>query len=229
MLKRTPWLLAKACKTSKCTCDLFIIRSLLLTAVCFSVFKPAVHAQKVSFDQRILINIMDKRTEGATRFYKGISNTTQTVATAIPISVLVAGLVTNDKTTIKKGLYLVETAAFTALVTHVMKNSFQRDRPYIKNPDILSTSTSSSYSFPSGHTSTAFATATSVTIAYPKWYVAVPAYAWATSVGYSRIYQGVHYPSDVLAGAVLGAGSAWLMHKANKWLFKKEVKAVPQY
>jgi undecaprenyl-diphosphatase len=84
--------------------------------------------------------------------------------------------------------------------------------------------TGNSPSFPSGHTSVAFSTATSLYLAYPKWYVAVPAFTYAASVGYSRMYLGVHYPSDVLAGAVIGAGSAWLMYKANKWLFKKKPK-----
>jgi undecaprenyl-diphosphatase len=36
------------------------------------------------------------------------------------------------------------------------------------------------------------------------------------------MYLGVHYPTDVLAGAVIGAGSAWLMYKANRWLFRKK-------
>jgi membrane-associated phospholipid phosphatase len=67
-------------------------------------------------------------------------------------------------------------------------------------------------SFPSGHTSMAFSLATSVSLAYPKWYVIFPSYLWAGAVGYSRMDLGVHYPSDVLFGAALGAGSAYLCH-----------------
>jgi membrane-associated phospholipid phosphatase len=43
------------------------------------------------------------------------------------------------------------------------------------------------------------------------------------------MYLGVHYPSDVLVGAAVGAGSAWLMYKANKWLFKKKPQVMPQF
>ena len=68
----------------------------------------------------------------------------------------------------------------------------------------------------------AFATATTLTLECKKWYVAVPAYAWAAGVGYSRMYLGEHYPSDVIAGAVVGAGSAWLSHWATQKLFHKK-------
>lgn len=81
-----------------------------------------------------------------------------------------------------------------------------------------------SYSMPSGHTSTAFATATSLSLAYPKWYVVAPSFVWAGAIGYSRMHLGVHYPSDVLAGAIVGSGSAYLTYKANQWINKKRKK-----
>jgi undecaprenyl-diphosphatase len=203
--------------------NLFYLRILFLLTICFVSMQPATQAQqRVGFDQRMLIRLMENRSDGATRFYRGISNTTQTVATLIPLSVIAAGVIDNDKPTMKKGLYLAETVAGATLITYGLKYGFQRERPFKANPNIIAAGDGSSPSFPSGHTSVAFAAATSLTIAYPKWYVAVPAYAWAASVGYSRMYLGVHYPSDVAVGAVIGAGSAWLMYKANMWLFKKK-------
>ena len=79
-------------------------------------------------------------------------------------------------------------------------------------------------SFPSGHTSDAFSLATALSIVYPKWYVVVPAYAWAVTVGYSRMALGVHYPGDVLAGALIGAGSAYLCFRGQLWLQKKQTQ-----
>jgi membrane-associated phospholipid phosphatase len=61
-------------------------------------------------------------------------------------------------------------------------------------------------------------------MAYPKWYVVVPSFVWASSVGYSRMHLGVHYPSDVLVGAMVGSSSAFLTQKANQWLNKKRKK-----
>jgi len=57
-------------------------------------------------------------------------------------------------------------------------------------------------SFPSGHASTSFAAATVLTFARPRW---APAFfLLALAIGFSRVYVGVHYPLDVVGGAVLG-------------------------
>jgi len=91
------------------------------------------------------------------------------------------------------------------------------------------------YSFPSGHTAGAFAIATTLTLRYSKNpEVYIPAFVWAGLVGYERIYFGLHYPSDVLGGSLVGAGSFLLVYKykdeilpiAYKLLGKKEPRNV---
>jgi len=108
-----------------------------------------------------------------------------------------------------------------------LKVTFNRERPGDQYPDLVfPSSPTHGKSFPSGHTSLAFNTAAELTIQYPKWYIAAPAYLWAGSVGYSRLYLGKHYPSDVLGGAATGIGtaylSAWLNHKLFKSYYKHE-------
>ena len=64
-------------------------------------------------------------------------------------------------------------------------------------------------SFPSGHTATSFACATVLAVLVPR---AAPAfYVLALAIGYSRIYVGVHWPLDVVGGAVVGVATALLL------------------
>jgi undecaprenyl-diphosphatase len=62
------------------------------------------------------------------------------------------------------------------------------------------------HSFPSGHATVAFACATVLALAVPR--LRVPLFVLAALIAFSRVYVGVHYPFDVLAGAVLGVGLA---------------------
>ena len=71
-------------------------------------------------------------------------------------------------------------------------------------------------SFPSGHTSSWFSMAVVYADKYPK--LTIPLYSCGILVGLSRIYQGQHYPSDVLAGAILGWASGFLTLKLEKKL-----------
>ena len=120
------------------------------------------------------------------------------------------------QTSITTGIALMVNQIFTSGIKEIVK----RPRPTIAyNPtDIMNHGVwLENLSFPSLHTSSAFTFATTVTLAYPKWYVAVPLYAWASSVAFSRMYLGVHYPSDVLGGIALGVGSAYLTRAFQHW------------
>jgi undecaprenyl-diphosphatase len=99
---------------------------------------------------------------------------------------------------------LVATTALTmSFVNTLLKYAVQRDRPptIVLEPEPLMEVPTTS-SFPSGHTSTSFACAYVISRLAPR--LTVYVYALAALIGFSRIYVGVHYPLDVLAGAVLG-------------------------
>ncbi len=110
--------------------------------------------------------------------------------------------------------------AISAIIAESLKKSIDRQRLYQKYPGIYPYKIEDGESFPSGHTTIAFATATTLSLQYKKWYVVVPAYAWAAGCGFSRLYLGEHYTTDVIGGAVIGTGSAFLSHWLTKKIFK---------
>lgn len=93
----------------------------------------------------------------------------------------------------ENGLSHVRALVYVTVLGGAMKLSFQRERPNHANK----------HSFPSGHTYSAFATATSLTYAY-GWQAGVIAYPVATMIGLSRLADNYHWLSDVVAGAFLG-------------------------
>jgi len=154
-------------------------------------------------------------------YNKMISRSEPYVAVGVPVAMAVAAWIKQDKGLLKDAVYVGTSVAGAFAVTYGMKYLVDRDRPYDKYPGrVHAYSHEDSPSFPSGHTATAFALATSLSVKYPKWYVIAPSALWACSVGVSRMNEGVHYPSDVLAGAAIGAGCAVVNIYVNKWLNK---------
>ena len=89
-------------------------------------------------------------------------------------------------------------------------------RPFVSLPDVrLLVSPASSYSFPSVNATYAFAASSGASLTAQRLLGRLPVWGWgllvlAIAVSYSRVYVGVHYPGDVLGGALLGISIGWL-------------------
>ena len=153
--------------------------------------------------------------------WNNLSNTSKYISVGVPVGYFVAGLLHNNKALKQEAAYTAAAILLNTATTTLLKNVIKRERPYNTYTGIFPNKIESDYACPSGHTSSAFATATSLAISTKKWYVAVPAFAWSAGVGYSRIYLGQHYPSDVIMGAIVGSSSALICHWASKQLLKR--------
>jgi undecaprenyl-diphosphatase len=92
-------------------------------------------------------------------------------------------------------------------ITGALKEWIERDRPPVADPDPAPlVDLPATFSFPSGHATVSFACATTLALAVPR--LRWPLYTLAALISFSRVYVGVHYPLDVLAGAVLGVAIA---------------------
>ncbi|MEI6692752.1 MAG: phosphatase PAP2 family protein [Chlorobium sp.] len=109
-------------------------------------------------------------------------------------------------------IQLAESGIVTLGVTYGLKYTVPATRP-----------NGGEHSFPSGHTSTSFASAEFIRERY-GWNYGIPAYLAASFVGYSRVESKEHHTRDVIAGAIIGIGSSWLFTSPNKtWNLRTEV------
>ena len=109
----------------------------------------------------------------------------------------------------KIGIQMVISMAITFIIGNlILKNLIARQRPcWLDTQIALLIKSPKDYSFPSGHTGSAFAAAVVMFLGLPKKY-GIPILVFACLMGLSRLYVGVHYPSDVLGGALIGTGIA---------------------
>lgn len=141
----------------------------------------------------------------------------------VPGSLYMSGYLNDDKIRMRNGARAGVSLGLNLLLTTGLKYAINRPRPFAKYPDDITRRVNAShFSFPSGHTSTAFAMATALTLSEKKWYVAVPSYLYACGVAYSRMRLGVHFPSDILGGIVIGIGSTLLVWQADKWIQRRQ-------
>jgi undecaprenyl-diphosphatase len=108
------------------------------------------------------------------------------------------------KKTRKAGTCMAIALILVLLISNLtLKPLIARPRPFILREEIeLIISAPSGFSFPSGHTASSFAAAIGLFIYHKK--LGIAALIWATLVAFSRLYMYVHYPTDILAGIVMG-------------------------
>ncbi|MBK8329790.1 MAG: phosphatase PAP2 family protein [Bacteroidetes bacterium] len=203
----------------------FIYKSCLLYT--FLIFTSQTH-QAQNADIQLLRKINVQRNPRLDASMQLISNTEAYIGIGLPVSVVIASYIKHDKILFQQGVNMCLALGASSVSTFILKRIVNRTRPGYTYPDIVAFENERSYSFPSGHTSNAFCTATSLSLHFKKWYVVIPSFLWAGTVGYSRMHLGVHYPSDVLAGALLGAGSAYATYKVNKMLKQYFAKKYPK-
>jgi undecaprenyl-diphosphatase len=147
------------------------------------------------------------------RFTDGLMTTVTTLGDAkvlIPLAALVFAA-TFKKRTWPFFLLIAITLAASDGAAHGLKILVQRVRPshVLPNVHILQNYRGGLYGFPSNHAANSFALAAVLGYVWRKWRWRL--LSLAGLIGYSRVYLGVHYPGDVLGGAILGSLIAWLI------------------
>ena len=106
---------------------------------------------------------------------------------------------------------------------HLFKNVIQRLRP-CHEPDLqgvvhlVRNKCGGQFGFISSHAANAFGVASFAALWMHKRWISIAMVFWAVLISYSRVDLGVHYPLDVIAGGLWGAGCGWLLFRIYNWV-----------
>jgi undecaprenyl-diphosphatase len=139
---------------------------------------------------------------GWVSFFQLVSDTTSQIAYGLPALLCLIGLL-RDRFLLLKSLAVLAVVFLADYSALFLKNQISRQRPFEAYPALMHYSDAGNASFPSGHTTQAMAMAAAVILLFRRPAYGVSALAWAVLVGFSRVYLGVHYPSDVIGAMLL--------------------------
>jgi membrane-associated phospholipid phosphatase len=158
----------------------------------------------------------------------GVSDALIPLAASIPVALYVQGMVGDNSFNAESGLGLALTNLTALGIAFSAKQIINRDRPWRRYSSCIDAGRiDNEGSFPSGHAAGAAAMATYLSLRYPKWYVIVPSLFYAVYTDYARMNLGMHYPSDILAGTLIGLGVGYLGYRITPELRKSFGSILP--
>ncbi|MEX1140237.1 MAG: phosphatase PAP2 family protein [Bacteroidota bacterium] len=174
--------------------------------------------QPSDIDTRLFRVINNGQNPDRVGFFEYLDHSSLPSFGAIPLGFIVVGAAAENRSAVNAGIMSAAGQAMAFGVTFAIKEVVARRRPFEALQDVKVKHEWSALgnSFPSGHSSQAFAIATVISLTYRDAAVTIPFFLWAGAIGYGRVYLGVHYPGDVLGGMVIGiAGgfAAWGLRK----------------
>lgn len=177
-----------------------------------------------NIDLKILKSINQTELPCWDKTMRGTSFSIYPVMPAVPLTVWTHGFIKKDKALMRNGYKSAIAITFASIVSTGLKFAINRTRPFAQYPTQITQRDYEvgPYSFPSGHATAAFVSATALSLSYNKWYITVPAYVYAGFVSYSRMRLGVHYPTDILAGIVIGVGAGYLTWHIDKLIRRRQ-------
>ncbi len=156
------------------------------------------------FDGNLSRESQERRSAFTDRISKATTGFGSGDAFIVAGGLVVSGFAFRDQRLNLMGREAIEASVFSGLLESVLKPAFGRVRPGGSASGMTFEPGSSNYSFPSGHSTEAFAVASVIAARSSGWVVPAIAYAGASLVAFDRVNDHAHFPSDVVAGAVIG-------------------------
>jgi membrane-associated phospholipid phosphatase len=171
----------------------------------------------MAFDEPLARSVQDHATAATNQMSKIVTPFGSWAAWATSGALVVSGIAFREGQVTAMGREGLEACLIAGLMTDILKPVLGRERPFESANETVFRPFSSHDSFPSGHATVAFAFASVVSARSSGWVIPAASYTLASLVAYSRVNDHKHFPSDVVAGGLIGtAVGRFIVHRHQR-------------